>query len=165
MNSQVTFSTPKIKARVNEVRFVANGNAVKCFLTVKMDRDNDPYYKLAYVAADAFGARFATNSGNYGHKAPIEIATGNPNMIPRLEHYTYVGFVRLKDGDEVDIEKAKSIAYKKAYRQFIGFYKTNYMKLYERMLAYAEDVWQEQIAQLIERYEEVDEEITDLVED
>lgn len=159
MNTQVTFSAPKIRARVNEVRFVANENAVKCFLTVEMNWNKDPYCKLMR-ACEPLGIKSYFNG-----ILSLEKATADPYIATNLEDYTYTGFVRLKDGDESDIEAAKSVAYKKAYRQFIGYYITNYSKLYTRLTAYAEDVWEDQIAQLIERYEDVDREIVEITSD
>jgi hypothetical protein len=98
----------------------------------------------------------------------LSLTTQNAKLVVPVDKYQYKGVARLKDGDVKDTEFAEMVAYRKAYRSFISYYITNYVKMYERLSAWLDCVTcnaksdysaSGQIEQLISRYGELDDEI------
>lgn len=103
----------------------------------------------------------------------LEKATNSVTTICMLHRHEYCGVAKLKDGDTVNIEFAKKIAFRKAYRQFISYYLTNYSKMYDRLGTWLDCVscneksdWTQAgvIEQLVETYNELDEEIRAMIQ-
>lgn len=163
---EIQFSAPNVKIRVKEVKYGYAGSQVHCFLTFEQFDYDNPYSQLVRAARDT-GMTFAIHP----QYKPVytkdtwrpQTYSGSNSYIYEPTMYEYHGTAVLKVGDINDIEFAKAIAYRKAYRQFVGFYYACYLNLYERVMAYANDVWYNQIAQLSDRYYDVDKDIKDKI--
>lgn len=161
---EINYSTPKVKVRIDNVRYTYSGDTVHCFITMKrFDRD-DAYCQLMDVA-NVLGFAYATHAQHRWHKPypQYEIRSGTDSYIYDPSDYEYHGMASYKQGDNRDLQLAKNIAYKKAYRQLMAFYYNCYTNLYNRVMSYATDVWFEQMAQLSDRWMDVDMEIRDTV--
>lgn len=159
-------STPNIKVRIKSVRYTFCGATVHCFLTPEsMWRTNDPYVLLADTA-EKLGMQYAKHtqfSTNKEYSSWNTIYSNSDKYIYVPSDYEYHGMASLKGGDPNDVELAKKIAYQKAYRQFINFYYNCYYNLYDFVMAYARDVWYEQMAQLAKRWDETNCRIFEMV--
>ena len=163
------FSTPKVKARVASEKYNCNDNFVRCAIKVSLN-ESDPYIKLLMMLA--YGGVIQDpyyNSKNY-NKSNLDRETNNSNIGCMLDKYEFTGIARLKGGDKSDIKLAKKIAYKKAYRQFVGYYISNFNKLYDRMgewlcsVCYNPYNGNGVIDQLCKLYDRVDNDIVELME-
>lgn len=101
----------------------------------------------------------------------LSLITQNPTLVAHVDQYRYTGTARLRRGDISNVEFAKQVAYKKAYRSFITYYFTNYNKMYERLATWldcvtcnAESEYSAagQLEQLISRHGQLDAEIREM---
>ena len=165
--SKYKFSTPNLKIRVKSIRYTMCGATVHCFMTFEpMRRYDDPYMNLVGTA-EILGMKYAKHtqfcsSDTIGYVGSVSSNSDKYIYIP--SDYEYHGMASLKAGDVSDIEVAKRIAYKKAYRQFVNFYYNCYFNLYNYVMAYARDVWYEQMSQLADRWQDANSQIFELVE-
>ena len=151
------FSTPNLKLRIKNVRYTFCGATVHCFITPEPMNRRDPYTYLletANLLGMKYGVHTQFTCANYDYHYIGEIPSNSDKYIYNPTAYEYHGMVSLKSGDASDIELAKKIAYQKAYRQFVNFYYNCYYNLYDYVMAYARDVWYEQMAQLSDRWED-----------
>jgi len=162
------YSCPNIKVQIDTVDYTVEDGRVECRMTIKPHKANQ-YSQLVAIAANVLDMRPAIHnqyewlSDKFGD-ADFENEmkrTSATSYIYLPECQAYKGVATLKDGDISDVELAKTIAYKKAYRQMTGFYAWCYKNLYERVLMYAHDVFFGQYSQLIERVNEADNEVFD----
>lgn len=165
---EYNFSTPNVKIRIKDVRYIYSGGTVHCFLTMEdMWHSSDEYVKLAYCCSD-LGMRFAINT-TYRLVVPEKIncdgiRSSCDKFIYMPSDYEYHGIATLKTGDSSDIEIAKRIAYQKAYRQLTSFYYNCYRNLYEFMISYCRDVWYPQICDIANRWADSNGRIMNTVE-
>ena len=173
MNENLKFSAPKIKTKIEDEKYIIvnpdeNGGVgvVKCILTPAPLPTSAPYRRLTFMA---------WQSGLMKPVVPttIDRDTNNVLAIVNLDEYKYVGVANYKPSDVNDIEKAKRIAYRKAMRNYISYYLTNYDKTWTRLYTWLESVacnaksdWTAagQLEQLVERYNTLDKEIKQLTE-
>lgn len=163
--SEVQYTAPRVKIRVKNVRYGYAGSQVHCFITFQPFDCGDPYEILMRTAQEIGMCQAATPEYKWADslwRRPEKVS-GSNSYIYNPTDYEYHGTAVLQVGDLNDIELAKTIAYKKAYRQFVSFYFACYSNLYERVMAYANDVWYNQIAQLSDRHLLVDGEIRGIV--
>lgn len=163
MREQFNISTPNLKIRIKNVRYQRSGNQVHCFITMEDLPYEDAYHKLMDVAF-SLGMKNATHCQykfNRGWKSGKN--SGSDSYIYNPTHYEYHGVATYKNGDIEDFKLAETIAYKKAYRQLVNFYWNCYNNLYNYVTSYASDVWLEQIAQMSDRYLDVDREIHEAI--
>ena len=159
------YSTPKVKIRINNVRYVISGGTVHCFITMDEIKRDEPYMKLIDTAnAIGIDCRRHTdfklkNDRTWFYLGLPASSCDKYYYIP--SDYEYHGAAVLKSGDTEDYEEAKRIAYKKAYRQLTSFYYNCYVNLYDAVLAYTRDVWYGQICQLSERWTDTECNIVD----
>ena len=164
--NEIQYSCPNEKIRVKDIRYGYAGSQVHCFVTFEGFEARDPYYILMRTAQMIGMNIAATPQFKWAHEpwCRPEKISGSNSYIYDPTDYEYHGTAVLRVGDANDIEFAKAIAYRKAYRQFVGFYLACYTNLYDRVMAYAGDVWYNQIAQLSDRYLLCDNEIANKVE-
>ena len=152
------YSTPNVKIRIENVRYLVSGGTVHCFITMQRMTDDEPYMRLI-DAARAIGF----TCKRYGDLKLKDSAgswwLSNSSTCDKYYYipsdYEYHGAATLKSGDISDEEAAKRIAYKKAYRQLVSFYYNCYVNLYDAVVAYSRDVWYGQICQLSDRWDDV----------
>lgn len=165
--NKYNFSSPNLKIRIDNVRYTFCGGTVHCFLTMEnmWNRRNEPYMTLVNVAAELgmkYGnhTQFKANNKRTEYFRTVNSSCDKYIYIP--SDYEYHGMASLKGGDTENVEIAKRIAYQKAYRQLISFYYNCYYNLYNYVIAYARDVWFEQMEQLSERWDETNKRIIEL---
>lgn len=161
MNEGLKFSAPNVKMHISQVQYFIEKDKVYCELTPARFDETDCYTRVANAAV-------AARLMDYSSLGDISLDTQNPKLVVPVDRYEYTGVARLKNGDTSDVELAKQIAYKKAYRSFLSYYITNYNKMYDRLATWLDCVTCNakseysaagQIEQLITRYGELDAEI------
>ena len=165
MNEGLKFSAPNVNMHIQGVEYADNGNSVTCILTPARFNEKDCYTRIANAAVAARLMYFAPLTSD------LSLITQSPTLVACVDRYQYTGTARLKGGDANDIEFAKQVAYKKAYRSFITYYLTNYNKMYDRLTTWLDCVACNakseysaagQLEQLISRYEQLDAEIREM---
>lgn len=167
MNEGLKFSAPNVKMHIQSVEYAinGNGNSITCTLTPARFNEKDCYTRVANAVVAARLMDIVPLTGD------ISLDTQDVKLVVPVDKYVYSGTARLKKGDTEDIELAKKVAYKKAYRSFISYYITNYAKMYDRLGTWLDCVTCNeasdysaagQIEQLITRYGELDAEIRDM---
>lgn len=155
------FSTPNIKIKIKDTRYVYSGGTVHCFLTMER-MSEEPYMQLVSFC-DCFMER-ARNTQFKSYAAWIaDRCSCSDKYIYIPSDYEYHGCATLHTGDVNDMELARRLAYKKAYRQLIGFYYNCYLNLYNKVMAYSGDIWFAQLGQLAQRWNETNDSIVNAV--
>lgn len=157
------YTCPNVKILTDTVEYDIQPDKVECRLTIKWNPSNK-YGVLASFAIDYLNMQYAVHTQ---YKMREELLATIPEPVKRAscdsyvycpEDYVYIGTARLKDGDTSDVEIAKDIAYKKAYRQMTSFYFQCFDNLMHRYAAYCTDVIGAQRGQFKRRATEADEE-------
>lgn len=156
---------PNFKITVNSVRWNCNETQVHCFLTINLAKDSEFMHLLrimgSYLGFDKNEARDPQYRW-VGDFQPEKISQSK-NYIYNPCNYEFHGAAVLKDGDESDINFARKVAYKKAYRQALRFVFNKYMDMYNYVSSYVTDVWYEQLAQFSDRIKDVNNEFVALM--
>lgn len=167
MNEGLKFSAPNVNIHIADRQYGISDGEVVCTITPARFNETDCYTRIANAVVAARLMDFASNDGD------ISLDTQDVKLVVPVDRYSYLGVARLKDGDKSDIEFAKQIAYKKAYRKYLSYYITNYNKMYDRLATWLDCVTcnersdysaEGQIFQLIARYQELSEEICAMIE-
>ncbi len=162
MNEGLKFSAPNVNMHLQSVDYEIKDGKVMCIVRPARFNETDCYTRIANAVV---AAHLMDNSGYTGD---ISLDTQDVKLVVPVDRYSYVGVARLKKGDTENVELAKQVAYKKAYRSFISYYITNYAKMYDRLGTWLDCVTCNeasdysaagQIEQLITRYGELDAEI------
>lgn len=166
MNEGLKFSAPNVNMHLQSVDYEIKDGKVMCIVRPARFNETDCYTRIANAVV---AAHLMDNSGYTGD---ISLDTQDVKLVVPVDRYSYIGVARLKKGDTENVELAKQVAYKKAYRSFISYYITNYDKMYERLTSWLDCVTCNaasdysaagQIEQLCVRLEELDNEIRTLV--
>lgn len=165
---ETQFSVPNIKIRIRQVRYTYEGDMVHCFMTFEPLKATDPYTVLYWCGIgmnmeEAKSLQFKHVRANGVSMPKKTTKSFSESYLYDPTQYEYHGIARLKANDTYNLTLAKTIAYKKAFRQFVNFYYSCYMNLYSRIVGYS-NVWLEQIAQLSDLSREVNNEIKDIVD-
>ena len=165
MNEGLKFSAPNVKMHLTNVDYQIRDNMVVCTIKPSRFDETDCYTRISNAVVAARLMDVASD------KTKLSLDTQNPKLVVPVDRYLYYGTARLKKGDTNNIEFAKRIAYKKAYRSFLSYYITNYNKMYDRLATWLDCVTCNakseysaagQIEQLITRYGELDAEIREM---
>lgn len=165
MNEGLKFSAPNVNMHIQSVDYSVEGDTVVCTITPARFTERDCYTRIANAAVAARLMDFAPLASD------LSLITQSPTLVAHVDQYWYTGTARLKRGDASDIEFAKQVAYKKAFRSFITYYFTNYNKIYERLATWLDCITCNarseysaagQLEQLITRFGELDAEIREM---
>lgn len=161
------FTHKNVKIPVSSVRYECNDAMVHCFIKLDIPYDSE-FNKLFNIMYSSYllSRKEARHSQyKWCDVRNVGKSSQSKNYIYNPNNYEFHGIARLKDGDECDLKFAKTVAYKKAFRQALKFYMKSYSDMYEYLMNYVDDIWLEQICQISDKILEVEDEISELVED
>lgn len=143
------YSCPNV--RINTVpEYEIRETEVICKMKIKVIQNGSAYAALRAFAEqvlDMSSERDSVSSDKHFDPHSYQLPDDDSKVYD-ITAQTYVGIARYKKGDAHNIEYAKKVAYKKAYRQMLSFYGRNYLNLYNRVQCYMKQVCRGQITKI-----------------